>query len=147
MSESADTVAGDGAAAVQAASTRPGQVATLILPADTAWNTTESVAAPLPIEPPIAVDQSLVDDVAKALRQGKPAVLLVGGVITAERAALCDQISQATGARIIMDTFIPRIQRGAGRAEVERLPYFGEQAADVLKGTEHLILVLSLIHI
>ena len=141
VSESADTVAGDGAAAVQAASTLPGQVATLILPADTAWNTTDSVAAPLPIEPPIAVDQSLVDDVAKALRQGKPAVLLVGGVITAERAALCDQISQATGARIIMDTFIPRIQRGAGRAEVERLPYFGEQAADVLKGTEHLILV------
>ncbi|MDG2072073.1 MAG: thiamine pyrophosphate-binding protein, partial [Pseudomonadales bacterium] len=39
-SESADEVAADGAAAVQAAMAPPGQVATLILPADTAWNRT-----------------------------------------------------------------------------------------------------------
>src|SRR5512135_3288147 len=34
----ADEVPGAGAAAVQAARTAPGQIATLILPADTAWN-------------------------------------------------------------------------------------------------------------
>jgi acetolactate synthase-1/2/3 large subunit len=36
---------------------------------------------------------------------------------------------------------VPRIQRGAGRVDVARLPYFGEQAAEVLAGTRHLILV------
>ena len=46
-SESADEVARDGAAAVQAAMAPPGQVATLILPADTAWNRTHEVAEPL----------------------------------------------------------------------------------------------------
>ena len=141
VSASADDVAHDGAAAVQAAMSPPGQVATLILPADTAWNRTQTVATKQVPAKALAVDSQQVDQVAKALRSGKRAVLLVGGVITAERAAWCDQISQATGARIIMDTFIPRVQRGAGRSEVERLPYFGEQAADVLQGTEHLILV------
>ena len=141
VSESADDVAHDGAAAVQAAMSPPGQVATLILPADTAWNRTDAVAAKQAPARTVPVDTKLVDDAAKALRTGKPAVLLVGGVITAERAATLDQISQASGARIIMDTFMPRVQRGAGRADVERLPYFGEQAADVLEGTEHLILV------
>ena len=49
VSASADEVAADGAAAVQAALAPPGQVATLILPADTAWNrTARPPAAPLP---------------------------------------------------------------------------------------------------
>ena len=141
VSESADDVAIDGAAAVQAALSPPGQVATLILPADTAWNMTNTVATPLPAPPPAAVDTGLVDAAAKALKSGKPAVILLNGVISQQRTALADQIAQATGARVIMDTFIPRVQRGAGRAEAARLPYFGEQAAEVLEGTEHLILV------
>ena len=144
VSESADDVAQDGAAAVQAAMSPPGQVATLILPADTAWNKTASATNDVKKLQPAAtaaVNGEQVDAAAKALRTGKPAVLLVGGVLTEQRAALLDQIAQASGARIIMDTFMPRVQRGAGRAEVERLPYFGEQAADVLQGTEQLILV------
>lgn len=141
VSESADDVAIDGAAAVQAAMTPPGQVATLILPADTAWNRTSTVAPKLVVPEPTAVDSSQIDAVAKALKSGKRAVMLIGGHLTAERSALADQIVQATGVRVIMDTFMPRVQRGAGRAEVERLPYFGEQAAEVLEGTEHLILV------
>ena len=40
-----------------------------------------------------------------------------------------------------MDTFVPRIERGAGCASLARLPYFGEQAAEALAGTRHLILV------
>jgi len=141
VSESADDVAVDGAAAVQAAMSPPGQVATLILPADTAWNRTHTVATKQTPASAVPVDSNQVDGVAKALRSGKPSVLLLGGVITAERAAMCDRIRQACGVRVIMDTFMPRVQRGAGRADVERLPYFGEQAADVLQGTEHLILV------
>src|SRR6266699_2405665 len=43
-SPSAKAVAADGAAAIAAARTPPGQVATLILPADTAWNDADGVA-------------------------------------------------------------------------------------------------------
>ena len=56
ISESADDVARDGAEAVQAAMAPPGQVASLILPADTAWNRTEASARSLPKVEVAAVD-------------------------------------------------------------------------------------------
>lgn len=141
VSGSADDVAGDGALAVQAALSPPGQVASLILPADTAWNRTRATARPLPRIAPKPVDSQQVDGVARALRSGEPCVLLVNGMLSAKRTALLDRIARATGARWLADTFVPRIERGAGRADVARLPYFGEQAAEVLAGTRHLILV------
>ena len=141
VSQSADDVAADGAEAVQAAMTPPGQVATLILPADTAWNRTAAEASPLAAVEPTPVDGDRVDEVAVALKSGEPSVLLINGTLTAERTALADRIAQATGARLLMDTFVPRLQRGAGRVNVARLPYFGEQAAKVLAGTKHLILI------
>ncbi|MEM6705963.1 MAG: acetolactate synthase large subunit [Acidobacteriota bacterium] len=140
-SSSADDVAADGALAVQAAMTPPGQVATLILPADTAWNETQATAAPLPLPEPKPFDADRVTTVAQALASGEPAVLLINGPLTAERTALADRIAQKTGARLVMDTFVPRIERGAGRVNVDRLPYFGEQAAEAIAGTKHLILI------
>ena len=140
VSQSADDVAKDGAEAVQAAMAPPGQVATLILPADTAWNRTTAQATPLEVAAPKAFSGDNVDRVAKAILTGEPAVMLMNGIITAERSELADKIAQKTGVRIIMDTFVGRSQRGAGRAELQRLPYFGEQAAEVLAGTKHLIL-------
>src|SRR4030095_10514392 len=54
-SPTSKTVAKDGARAIQAARTSPGQIATLILPADTAWGTAheiaETPAAPAPAKP------------------------------------------------------------------------------------------------
>ena len=141
VSQSADDVAKDGAEAVQAALAPPGQVASLILPADTAWNRTQASAAPLPRLQPNAVNSDQVEDVAKALQSGESCVLLINGILTAERLAMANKVAQGTGARVISDTFVSRIERGAGRAEAMRLPYFGEQAAEVLAGTKHLILI------
>src|SRR5205085_888882 len=45
-------VGADAAVAMQAARTSPGQIATLILPADTAWTEGGEIAAPLPVPPP-----------------------------------------------------------------------------------------------
>ena len=72
VSATADDVANDGAEAVQAALAPPGQVASLILPADTAWNRTTASAAPLPRLQPNPVNTDQVDDVAKALNSGEP---------------------------------------------------------------------------
>src|SRR3984957_2863631 len=48
-STDAGSVAADGARAVQAARQAPGQIATLILPADTAWLDADHPAPPLPV--------------------------------------------------------------------------------------------------
>ncbi len=141
VAQSADDVAGDGALAIEAAITPPGGVATLVLPADAAWNRTAASAAPRPKPAPEPVDAAAVESAARALTSGEPCVILMNGFISAERAALADRIARTGRVRVMIDTFVPRLQRGAGRVEVARLPYFGEQAADVLAGTRHLILV------
>ena len=143
VSQSADDVAADGAEAVEAALKPPGQVATLILPADTAWNRTAATVKPASPSSAKAYDENAVDEVASVLKGDEPCVILMNGHITSDKSELADRIAQATGARVIMDTFIPRLQRGAGRAELLRLPYFGEQAAEVLEGTRHIILCSS----
>ena len=142
MSESADTVAADAARAVQAAMAPPGQIATLILPADTAWNPGGSAAAPLPATDRAAASDDAVNSVVDALRSGEACTLLLNGPGVSERALqLVSRIAQHSNARVLGDTFISRIPRGAGRVDVERLPYFAEQAEEALAGTRHLILV------
>ena len=143
VSQSADDVAADGAEAVEAALRPPGQVATLILPADTAWNRTAATVKPASPSSAKPYDENAVDEVASVLMGDESCVILMNGHITSDKSELADRIAQATGARVIMDTFIPRLQRGAGRAELLRLPYFGEQAAEVLEGTRHIILCSS----
>ena len=68
------TSAADAADAVAAAvRARPGQVATLILPADVSWSERGGPAAPgRRRRPAAAVDADVVDDVATALRSGEP---------------------------------------------------------------------------
>jgi acetolactate synthase-1/2/3 large subunit len=141
-SVSALTVAADGARAVAAAWSPPGQIATLILPADTAWNAAEGPAPPLPRPRPAPVGDAAVDRVAQALKSGKSSAILIRG------AALQDaglnpagRIAAATGARLLCDTFAPRLARGAGRVIIERIPYFAEQIVEALASVEQLILV------
>src|SRR5262249_48664275 len=127
-SASALTVAVDGARAVQAALQYPGQIATLILPADTAWLEADRPAPALPKPMPAIVSAEAIEQAAVALRSSRKTMLLIRGAALKERglnAAGC--VAAATGARIACDMFAPRCQRGVGRVEVERIPYFAEQ--------------------
>jgi acetolactate synthase-1/2/3 large subunit len=141
-SMSAGTVAADGARAVQAARQAPGQIATLILPADTAWLEAERSAPPLPVLPPALVSRDAIDDAARALREmKKTAILMRGATLKAESLEIAGRIAAKTGARLLCDTFAPRLTRGAGIVAVERIPYFAEQIVEFLKDFEALILV------
>jgi acetolactate synthase-1/2/3 large subunit len=141
-STNAKSVAADGARAVQAARATPGQVATLILPADTAWDEADSVAAPLPVAAPAPVAAATIDTVSKALRGGKRTAMLIrgAGLLKAGLEA-AGRVANATGAKLFCDTFVPRLQRGAGIVEIERIPYFAEQIVDFLAGIDTLVLV------
>lgn len=142
MSQSAAEVGADAAAAVQAAVTPPGQVATLILPADTAWNEATGSAAPLAAPGRTPADPNVVEAVVAALRSGEPCAFLLNGLgVSEEGLRLVSRISRHTGARFFGDTFLARVPRGAGRVDLQRLPYFAEQALEALAGIRHLILV------
>jgi acetolactate synthase I/II/III large subunit len=141
-SASSRTVAADGARAVQAALQYPGQIATLILPADTAWLEADRPAGALPTPVPAIPSAEAIKQAASALRSSGKTMILIRGAALKERGLnAAGRIAAATGARIACDTFAPRCQRGAGRVEVERIPYFAEQIVEFMKGTEQLILV------
>ena len=46
-----------------------------------------------------------------------------------------------TGCRLVTDTFVSRIRRGAGLPIIQQVPYFSEMAEDFLHGTESIVFV------
>ena len=141
-SPSALTVAADGARAVQAALSPPGQIATLILPADTAWNEAEGEAPALPRPQASPVSDAAIARVAAGLKNGKKTTILIRGAALKERGLhAAGRIAAKSGARLACDTFTARLQRGAGRVAVNRIPYFAEQIVEFFADTEQLILV------
>jgi acetolactate synthase I/II/III large subunit len=131
----------DAAEAVAAALRPPGQVATLILPADVTWTDGSEPVAPVAARAPAPVPDEVTRSVASVLRGGEPAVILLGGGgVRSAALAYASRISNATGARLLAETFPARHERGAGVPVVERLAYLVEGAAAQLAGAKHLIL-------
>ncbi len=139
-SESAETMGSDGVEAV--AASMLGRQANLIIPANHAWTEGGAVASPLPTPLPEIVSEAAIAKVADALRSGEVSCLFLGGKALRDRGLqAAAKIAAATGARLICEVFPARIQRGRGRPTIEKLPYFGEMAADTLKDMKHLVTV------
>jgi len=139
---SAKTVAADGALAIQAAREPPGRVATLILPADTAWGDADG---PATVQPPVArrpVAGDAISAGARALTCGELALLFLGGVAMRGRALeLAGRIAAKTGCRLMSEFNNARMESGAGRVQAPRLPYVVDVALAALKGVRQLVLV------
>jgi acetolactate synthase-1/2/3 large subunit len=146
-SQSAATVTADTLAAIAAAKSTPGRVATLIVPADATWNPvpTQALAAEsveeLVVAPARPTDES-IDAAARALAGDGPAALVLGGRALREDALVfAGRIAAATGARLLHPTHTARVMRGAGRVGVERIPYPVDQAQSSLADLRTMILV------
>jgi len=139
---SPETIARDTADAVAASYGAPGQVATLIVPADTCWLDSPGPVGPSPVSGAGTVPSDRIDDIAAVLRGGEPAGLLVGGAAM-RTGALHDaaRVGMAAGAKVLSETFPTRAERGAGTPAVERLAYLAEFAQMQLQGLRHLVLV------
>lgn len=141
--DSADTIAWDAANAVAQASEHPGKIATLILPGDTSWQQAgTSVTPPRARVTRKAPAQERVEQVAKVLRSGEPTLVILANKATRglalERAG---RVAAATGARLGSQFFTARIERGAGRVPIERIPYAVPQAMAFLKQFKHIVTV------
>lgn len=124
------------------AATQPGNIATLILPADAAWNEGGRVGR---IAEPGEAPRADAEAVARAiamLRNGKPTAIILGGRATqGEALMLAGRIAAATDAKLLAQFAFARLERGAGRAKVERIAYVTEQALEQLRGFAQIILV------
>jgi acetolactate synthase-1/2/3 large subunit len=137
-----ETVSADAVAAVAAALGPPGQVATLVLPADVCWleGAQPALAAP-PTAPALPVDR--IEPVAARLTAADPGtttILLGGRALSADAQRAAAAIAESCGARLLAEVFPARQRRGAGLPVMERLACRGEAAAAQLAGTEHLVL-------
>jgi acetolactate synthase I/II/III large subunit len=132
----------DAADAVSSALRAPGQIATLVLPADVAWSEARGEPKRAARVPAARVPDSTINEVARILQRGEPTALLLGGRALREPALrLASRIGRRCSARVFAETFPARLPRGAGRPVIERLPYFGEMVLGALDGVRHLILV------
>lgn len=141
--ESPRAVAWDVATAVEKASEHAGQIATLILPGDTSWQEAgEPVAPPRVAAKAKAPDAARVEHIAQVLRSGEQTLIVLAGRSSRGRAIeLAGKLKAATGCRLATQFFTARIERGAGRVTLERIPYAVGQAVEYLKGFKHIITV------
>jgi acetolactate synthase I/II/III large subunit len=135
-SSAASEIGRDAAEAIVAARTSPGQIATLIVPADVAWTDGAAIGG-IPAMPRAAMPSAeFVSRAASMLRSGFPtALLLNGNALYGTGLMAAGRIAAATGAKLLAPYPIARVERGAGA------PAVLEQAIELLKGFRQLILV------
>ncbi len=140
VSSEASRVAGDAADAVQAARAKGGQIATLILPANTAWEEAAghsvAPASPALLRPLLAE----VKAAAHALRQPGAVLLLDGPALYSDLGVLAKRLTKAAGARLMQPFFVSRFRRGAGAVKIERMAYRIEDDQKLLARASALIL-------
>ncbi|WP_457774670.1 acetolactate synthase large subunit [Phycobium rhodophyticola] len=140
-SESATAVGKDAAEAVQAAMVAPGQITTLILPSDTAWN--EGGVTHDALAPPArgAFDAAALPLAVAALDGPETLLLLGGAALTEDNLALAGRIAAKTGCKLLSEWSNARLERGAGRVAIDRVPYPIDIALEVLAPFKRIVLV------
>jgi acetolactate synthase-1/2/3 large subunit len=141
-SASASEVGRDTAEGIVAARTAPGQIATLIVPADVAWSEGGIVVAPTSLPAPPLPTTASVETAAAMLRSSLPTAILIGGTALCGKGLVAaGRIAAATGANLLAPYPLPRLQRGAGFPRVDRVQYVLEQGIEQFKEFRQLILV------
>ena len=143
--DSAHAVSRDAAAAIAQARSRPGKIATLILPGETSWGDSGDYQKSTPVpasSTPQAPDSERVEHVARILRSGEPALMVFAGHSTRGCSLeLAGRVAAHTGCRMATQFFTARIERGAGRTPLERIPYYIPAATAFLQDFKHIITV------
>jgi len=116
VSTSADDLAASGAQAVLASMQGAGKIATLIAPANHAWEEASQTPGTPLVPVPATVAEMDVTGAVEALSNGKVSALLLGGkALREDSLAIAGRIAKASGARLLSETFAARIPDATGR--------------------------------
>jgi len=146
-SQRAAEVGADGAAAVLAAHDGAvGRIATLVLPADTAWSAggrADRAAAPAPAAGAPAATVEAAARTLASLRERSVLLIGAGGAADERAQRLAAAIAAKTGCRLLAEFYNARMPGGRGRPGIERLPYAVDPSVQKLEGAEALVLAGS----
>jgi acetolactate synthase-1/2/3 large subunit len=138
----------DTAEAISQARSTPGRIATLVLPANCAWepsdpghySTAPAQTAAAPLADTVLALARLLSD----RKTAEATTLLLGGpALRARSATLAGKIAAHTGCKLASEPRNPRMERGRGRVNIAPLPFPVDGAVAVLKDAKHLVLVGS----
>src|SRR3984957_14896646 len=137
-----EAIAGDTADAIAAAGHSPGHVATLIVPSDCQWSPASGHAVPGQIPQLPTVSDDAVRHSAQLIRKhGAKAVLFMGAnALRARGLNAAARIAAKCGCRLTCETFPARVERGGAMPNLEKLPYFPEQALEALGKSDAVVL-------
>src|SRR5690606_17860367 len=100
--KSADEVSVAAAAAIEAANTAPGGIATLILPADAAWQDAPPTIQRAQSVKPGTIDEASLSRAREALRSGRKTIILLSGkALRSGALEVAGRIAAKTGARLM----------------------------------------------
>ncbi len=139
--QTADTIARDAIEGLAVATGHPGRIATLIAPADIGWQEGGMIASPMQPHGPRALDPQVIARAVSAL--GPDALILCGGTVLEDPAStrLLAGIARQTGAKLMAPGSNRRIERGAGRANIPRIPYPIDMAIEQLAPFRRAVLI------
>ncbi len=146
-SEKPAQVAGDAAEAVAAACAPPGQVATLVLPADVCWSPADGSVDAVAPPAPAPADPAAVERVSRVLDEHRhepgSVALLLGGTLgrRSELEAASRIAAGHRGQAAVRRVPHPHASAAPACPSVERLAYLAEFAQMQLDGVRHLVLV------
>lgn len=132
----------DAARGLAAAAAGYGRVASLVLPADVSWSGGGVDAGPADVAPPLPVDPGAIARVARALRSGRRAVIVLGTpAVAADLHPLLAGLAEATGAMLTASSTVSTLPRGRGRLALAAVPYPVDDAIAALSPYDVVVLV------
>lgn len=142
MLEAAGQMGEAASRAVAAAYGPPGAVATLMVPADFSWSEAGQPGGVTPIRQRARVPSERIEEVCRLLYSGEPVGFFLAGTTLYGRGLdAARRLASSGRAKMVANRFEPRMQRGRGRAWLNRIAYFPEPAEKMLAGLKHLVLV------
>ena len=137
-------VASDAAEAIRFANTAPGNISTLILPANTAWGEANGPAVTLAPPAPKVPDGERIRAIAEIIRSGEPVLVLAANrALRVDGLDMLGKITASDRVDLLAQMSNARVERGAGRVSVDRVKYPVDQAIAQLSKYRHLILVAA----
>ncbi|MCP3936149.1 MAG: acetolactate synthase large subunit [Actinomycetia bacterium] len=137
---SPNDISADTAAAICAATTGPRGPATLVIPADVTWEQAPDDITSVAIGTLAAPDPDKIGAAANLLHQPGAALIVGGSWLTAEMAHDATAIAAATGCKVFSYR-VPNAEIGQGIPHIADIPYFPEQATQVLASVETAVLL------
>jgi len=129
--------------AIAAANGPVGQIATLILPADLAWE--EGTAPASKIAPPAAalqVPSENIKHAAAVIKRGEAVLIFAtGAALSEEGGRALGRLSSLKNVEYLAPVNGAKFERGAGRVDIARIPYDANMALDRLAHFKHILLV------